>query len=632
MASSTTRSSAVILCGLVLIAVALRSYRLGASPMWVDEAESSVNALTIVGNGLPGDRFLGLPLFENVLVRPWPESAEYEFRDVSYSDRGLAVYHSWLPLYAIAAAFRLAGVTPEAASHGTPVRDSSAAEIVYWSAIPRIPSVLFGALSVVAAWALGRRTAGDPAAIAMSTAFAVSAFLVDIGRQARYYSALVAGTTVCGLAIWHAWRRGRLIDHALVGLAVGGVFHIHSVSAVAMSLLYVAMWPLAGAQTRVWLRMALAGFISAALILPWAAWSGLLSQTNWTPAARHFLSVRLLAATLPGPIVWLTLAVCLLWLWLAWRPNSRLSDRWRRPILDSTGSVYFGVAWAALAYGAFFGLMPAASLFRERMNLMVIVPLLLLFSVLATAAARALWPTSRFAPAAAMVAVLVAWNDLPPKLPGPPQADVVSYLGMSRSWQLGPRGRIYATPNEHLVLTYYSGRPVQSIAAVRRHWLDRFDDDLVIVEGPRYNRPTGRQAEETARQLGLTLSSADTQRRLQYAVVLATHHDLQASGLAVTALARQPDALDEALAETTRRATRIAVQASLLDPDPTLATWQDFRDQFFYRFSNPAGRTGEHRNYRACRARATATVLSNGTTVLDCRIVRDRPLIPPTLL
>jgi hypothetical protein len=55
----------------------------------------------------------------------------------------------------------------------------------------------------------------------MGLAFSTSAFLVHAGRQARYYSALVAGSTLCGLAIWNAWRRGRTIDHALVGLAVG---------------------------------------------------------------------------------------------------------------------------------------------------------------------------------------------------------------------------------------------------------------------------------------------------------------------------------------------------------------------------------------------------------------------------
>ena len=628
MSTSATRSSAALLCALVLVAIALRGYRLGSTPMWVDEAESSLNALTIVADGVPGDHFLDLPLFENVMVRPWPESAEYEFRDISYSDRGLAVYHSWLPLYSIAAAFRLAGVTPDAARRGTPVRDASAAELHYWSAVPRLPAVVFGALSVVAAWALGRQTAGEPAAIAMGLAFATSAFLVEAGRQARYYSALVAGSTLCGLAIWNAWRRGRTSDHALVGLTVGVLFHIHSVSAVAMSLLYVATWPLARAQPRAWLRMPIAGGVGAVLILPYAAWSGLLGQTNWSPAARDHLTARMLSATLPGPAVWLALAAGLLGLALAWWPGSRVPERWRVPMIESTSAIYFGLAWATLAYLSFFALMPVASVFLERLNLMVVVPLLLIFSVLAQTVGRVLWPASRFAPAAAVVTLLVAWHDLPPRLPGAAESEATDHMKQVRGWDLGPGGRIYATPNDHLVLTYYAGRPVQNIAPVRRSWLDRFDDDLVILEGPRYSRPTSRQLEEAAARRGLTLSPAETRRRLRDAVVFATHHDLQASGVAVTALTRQPDPLDQALADAARLSTRTFVQTSLLDPDPTMSTWQDFRDQFFYRFANPATRTGPGLNYRACRSRAIATVLPNGTTVLDCRRVRESPLVP----
>src|SRR5688572_1578708 len=99
----------VILCVLVAMAIALRAHRLDVPTLTVDEAESALNALTILAEGVPGDQFLGLPLYENTLVRPWPESPEYEFRDLSYSDRGVAIYHSWIPLYAIAGAFRLSG-------------------------------------------------------------------------------------------------------------------------------------------------------------------------------------------------------------------------------------------------------------------------------------------------------------------------------------------------------------------------------------------------------------------------------------------------------------------------------------------------------------------------------------------
>ena len=95
----------VLLAGLI-IATTLRLSFLERQ-LSVDEAESSINALTILEHGYPTDRYLGLPIYENVLLTPTSHDEEYEFKDPSYSDKGLAVYHGWLPLYSIAAAFAL---------------------------------------------------------------------------------------------------------------------------------------------------------------------------------------------------------------------------------------------------------------------------------------------------------------------------------------------------------------------------------------------------------------------------------------------------------------------------------------------------------------------------------------------
>jgi hypothetical protein len=228
---------------MVLVALGLRGYRLGSPALWVDEVESTLNALTIVADGLPGDTYLGQPLYENTLMRPWPGHAEYEFRDLSYSDRGLAVYHAWLPLYAIAAAFRVAGVSSAEARLGPPLQNASLADLEYWTAVPRAPALLFSPVLVVAACALGRAVHGPAVAAGLALAVATANFFVWAGRQARYYSAALALDALCGLAIWHAWRRGRLRDHALAGLSIGALFHAHSVSAVAMTAVYIACVP-----------------------------------------------------------------------------------------------------------------------------------------------------------------------------------------------------------------------------------------------------------------------------------------------------------------------------------------------------------------------------------------------------
>src|SRR5215469_9902195 len=132
----------IILAG----ALAFRLANLGSLPLWVDEAESSINASSILEFGVPTNLYLGMPVYENTLVLPWTGSKEYEFRDSSYAENGLAIYHGWLPLYAIAASFRLFHVEP--ARMGTMVPQYSAEERWRMTIAARLPGVLFGVLSI----------------------------------------------------------------------------------------------------------------------------------------------------------------------------------------------------------------------------------------------------------------------------------------------------------------------------------------------------------------------------------------------------------------------------------------------------------------------------------------------------
>jgi len=52
--------------------VGLRLWKLDEGPLFIDEAESCLNGLTILEHGVPADHYLGLPLFENTLTEPWP--------------------------------------------------------------------------------------------------------------------------------------------------------------------------------------------------------------------------------------------------------------------------------------------------------------------------------------------------------------------------------------------------------------------------------------------------------------------------------------------------------------------------------------------------------------------------------
>ena len=55
----------------------------------------------------------------------------------------------------------------------------------------------------------------------------------------------------------------------------------------------------------------------------------------------------------------------------------------------------------------------------------------------------------------------------------------VSYIA---ALPIRPNTKVYANPNDHLLLTYYSGTPVQSIAAVRETFLNQYEGNVVLFQ------------------------------------------------------------------------------------------------------------------------------------------------------
>jgi hypothetical protein len=629
----------VCLCALVVVAVGLRAFHLGSPMLWIDEAESALNALTIVATGLPGNQFLGQPLYENTLVRPWPESAEFEFRDISYSDRGLATYHGWLPLYAIAGAFRLAGVTPEIARHGTPLQSASPDDIARWTAVPRLPALLFSALFVISVWGLGRRVHSASAGWALGLAAATSNLLVGFGRQARYYSATLAGNAACALAIWNACRRGRVTDHAMVGLAIGTLFHIHSLSAATMVGLYAFELILARNQPRLWLRVLVSGGLAGVLVLPWAVWSGMLSQTQFIPAARHYLTWQMVFWSLPSRnlAVVTIAAVTLGWVMACAVFGARIDARWRVPFVSQASSFRFAFVWLMLSYVMFVGGMPAASYFVTRLKLVTAVPGLLVCALGLSAACRAARPQWTLLPVVAMAGFLVISGQVPPRINASTDDDrnLTNLVDLVRSWTLSPSTHLFSSPNDHLTLTYYTGRPVQSIAPVRKAWLDDPTHEVVIVAGERFGPLDAANVQDVARGLGFRLSRDEAHRRADESRRIATELDLRASGADVMFSRSRPlDDLDRALVETVRsenrRAQTVELRGTPLGRQFAVANTDEFRHAFFYWFSGPEWRTGPGLNYAACRARARVTVHPSGWTVFDCRRT-DQPVLVPAV-
>jgi len=198
-------------------------------------------------------------------------------------------------------------------------------------------------------------------------------------------------------------------------------------------------------------------------------------------------------------------------------------------------------------------------------------------------------------------------------------------------WQLRPGTRVYSTPSDQLILTYYSGLPVQSIAPVRKSFLDESGSDLIIIDTKSwaFELPINETLEEVGR-MGLTLSREEArhlenalsvtllQRRLEGRVAkLWPPASRSLSSLEKRLVAKQASHMKWALGET-------ALQVPILR-GYDLRDQQDWWAVFFYRFSNVEARWRENLNYADRIRESVALILPWGWVIYDCG--RNSPTI-----
>ena len=448
-----------ILAGAILLAgVMLRVDWMNRTGLWCDEAESGINALTILDRGLPLNDYLGIPIYENTLTEPWDGNPEYEFRDSSYSPQGLAVYHGWLPLYTIAASQALFGLRadhptdPPAVRHGVD-------EIALRTVAPRIPAIACAALCMLIIYSLASDLGGIAAGFAALTLMAFNAKTVDFGYQARYYSMTLLMTSFAAWCLLRMVRQGRWRDYLLLGFAEALLFHTHQLSAMIFALTAIVAAP-AAIRHRQWLPKCLgAGALSAGLILPWVWFSGFLQTASHIPKANMLFDSfsDWLAYTLNRPDQLALLAgVALLLMLGRWRP-AWFPARFHSVVREH-GKIYLALfAWLVIGYAAFHVLVPAASFFFERLSLILWTPYVLVLAMLTSDLLRGIPPRrSAVLAVVAMAGFLAARGRLAflenPSVSGSRQgiSDVIDAL---QKKPFGDGTRFYASPNEHLTLT-----------------------------------------------------------------------------------------------------------------------------------------------------------------------------------
>jgi hypothetical protein len=570
----------------------LRAWDLGSKPFWVDEAESGINALTILEHGLPGDHYLGLPIYENQLIRPWPESREYEFKDSSYSPRGLAIYHGWLPLYLTAASFALAGIKPDEDITALRVQHSLA-EMHRRTAAGRMPAVLFGMLFLLASFCAARELYGTDAGWAALAAGTVFKPVVDFARQARYYSPTLALSACAGLMIWRMARHGRTRDFILGAAVFLLLFHTHFLAFFSALAAFGLTLPYLARQARVAGKLAVFAGIVVAGVVPWVLLTGFTESVVDLPKARSLLCFE---------DIWnfarhlglfpLFAGAALLWLLLAERFRKKLPEQLVRSFVEYRWPFLFVAGWTLIGLVAFIAVMPAASYFYGRLVLTILVPCLLFGAMLFAGIARVLTPRhSALLASCLFVGVLLAPGQVSfwPAAAAPDAPSTFDVIESLRGLEVRAGTRIYATPNDHLTLTFYTGMPIQDVAPVRKSFFDSFEGELLILEaGPRYEPLDLREIQRVLAATGQSLSDAAAQRLEPLLANRLIYEDLQGHVAKVTpALEPAPDCFTPLLGFQRAKTAAILAEKLALQGNPSfkgyrLANYHSWWQIYYY--------------------------------------------------
>jgi len=578
------------------------------SALWCDEAESSINALSIIGTGVPAWKYVGLPIFENTLTLPWEDSPEYEFRDSTYSDRGVVVYHGWLPIFAIAASQYLFGLRPDVA-HDPPRVLHGPDQINIRTFAPRLPALIFSVGTMLLIFFVGCRLGGLPVGFAALTLMAFNAQTVDFGYQARYYSATLFFAALCAFALIQVMQRGWWRDFIGLGVAAALLFHTHLFSVMAFTLVACAATP-SIVKKKHWLSKSLVGGgLSAMLAVPWIVLTGFLGTASHVPMIHTLFESKwdamIFILDRPIPLV-LTITVVMVLLIArvkpAWLPSAVSVP------LRNHGAIYaLLLFWLVAAYVAFHLIVPAASFFFERLSLVLWTPFVLMLSLfLADVFAR-------FRPAiGACLAVLsvLAFLTVRERLAffegsviTAKRASVAALTTALEKIDFAPRTKIFATPSEHLPITYYTGLPVQSVAPIRRSFLNTYPDPIAyiyvqmdVVFPSRYDlleAAAWSQIEPTDENL------QNLNRTIWEAVAF---REIAERGIVLPARDPIPDILKGYVEKTHWKSMQVRnLYLSGMDSSPVMRgipanKIKDLWLGFFYRFVDPASRIGSNLN------------------------------------
>ena len=617
----------VVLLIVLSIGVALRLYNCATMSFKIDEAESSINALSILEHGFPVDKYLGLPIYENTLIEAWQNNKEYEFRDSSYSKKGLAVYHGWLPLYSIAGTFALFGISPDPIIEPMSVQHTSK-EILQRTVVPRLPAIGFSIGFMLLMFITARRMGGKAEGWITLIIIAFANDSVKLGSEARYHAAMEIFTVASGLFLWQILKRGRWRDYILWSISMVLLFHSHVLSCITLCCLFLAFFSFINRVGE--LKKIFAG--CAIIILgtvPWIIFTGFLDQASILPKTSpimifsHLINhyTIYLALVLP-PIA----ASGLLLLALIGR--NKLPKVFTQSIMERRFAIIFLSIWVVIGFICFNFLVPAASHFPSRLALTIAIPSTLLAGITLVFIVRILSKNYirciiYIALAASLIKTGYIFRPIQMETMEKKREKLTALVNYLSQQDYTNDTRIYASPGHHLRYMYFSGLPIQSIAPIRKSFLNSYQGDILILELLEFLWPAAEDINAAAKKVGKVLLPGETER---LAYNLAAHLFCDDDPRRVTLLRPSPGPvppyLESVLAKgREERKKHRNLQAKrrakyLFGSGFTLSTYAEWWQTFFYRFVNPEQRSGELVNYDDRIRNAEAILVSNGECVV----------------
>jgi hypothetical protein len=185
-----------------------------------------------------------------------------------------------------------------------------------------------------------------------------------------------------------------------------------------------------------------------------------------------------------------------------------------------------------------------------------------------------------------------------------------------------PDTRLYATPNKHLVFTAYTGLPVQSVAPVRKAFLDSYPGEILLIETMPYRSIHPEAVVEAARRAGVEPPAAEVPRLVWQVTCSAMRERLEGRVAEVRPCAQEQelpaflrplaDGLPSSTAEWMQKSRDPSVSYPVMFRGRAIVDHETWWVHYFYRFVGPERRGGAQLNYASRVRSARAWVFPAG--------------------